>query len=406
VTAGLGIGMTPAHGDNHREAVSPQRARAQGIVVTGNQWESAYRFRGALLQALCAQGLEVHVIGPAPHDLYRQRIEAFGVQTHQVPFSRAGLNPLVELRTLLAILRIYRRIQPDIALSYFAKPVIYGSLAARWSSVPRCYSLIAGLGYVFTPSERSANRRRATLERMVRALYRMALKCNDRVFFQNPDDLDQFISEGLVSRERSVRVNGTGVALDFYRAGPPVTDPVTFVLAARLVAEKGIREYAAAARLLRQRGWSLRCILLGPLDDNPSAIDVREVDEWVEQDHLEWPGSVDDVRPWLEASSVYVLPSYYREGVPRSIQEAMAIGRAVITADSTGCRETVEPGRNGFLVTPRDVDSLAAAMEHFLRQPQAIVEMGLESRQLAEERFDVHAINRQMLQVMGIDPAC
>lgn len=371
-------------------------------VVIGNQWDTAHRFRGPLLADMLALGLAVHVIGPAYEDEHRRRIEAMGAVTHGVGLSRSGLNPLAELATLVRIVGVLRRIRPDLVFSYFAKPVVYGSIAAGIARVPARYSLIAGLGYVFSDTAPRSRLGRRTLERFLSALYRFALGRNRRVFFQNPDDLRLFVDSGLVAADRAVRVSGTGVDLAYYALHEPVTEPVTFVLAARLIREKGIAEFAAAARTLDSRGRAVRCVLLGPLDDNPSAIARDEVMGWVEAGTLEWAGPVDDVRPWLERSSVYVLPSYYREGVPRSIQEAMAVGRAVITTDTSGCRETVEEGRNGFLVPPRDPSALVRAMERYLDDPALIQRHGDESRRLAEERFEVHRINRTMLEHMGL----
>lgn len=380
--------------------MTPDRPRR--INVIGNQWDTAYKFRGPLVRHLVGLGVEVHYFGPDQDDIYRQRLEALGAVTHGIRMSRSGLNPLQEARTLIALLRALRRIRPDLMFTYFAKPVIYGSIAAWFARVPRRHALIAGLGHAFPMDEGGSTFRTRMLTRVTRLLYRVSLGLNQRVFFQNPEDMQFFIDSGLVSATSAIRVNGTGIDLEYYAASTAITQPVTFVLAARLIEEKGIRDFVAASRILRERGWQSRCILLGGLDDNPSAIMEHEINEWVDDGLIEWPGMVDDVRPWLEASSVYVLPSYYREGVPRSIQEAMAIGRAVITTDTPGCRETVEAGRNGFLVVPRDVPALAVAMERYLEDSELIDQHGRESRRLAEERFDVHRINEVMLGHMGI----
>lgn len=377
---------------------------ARRIVVFGNQWESAYRFRGPLIGDLVRLGVSVHVIGPNGSDAYRERIEAIGAATHGAVLSRSGLNPIHECAAIVSIVRILRGIRPDLVFSYFAKPVIYGSIAGALAGVPERYSLIAGLGYVFSDTDGESTRRRVLLGWLVRRLYRFALTRNRLVFFQNPDDRRHFIDAGLVTDEKAIRVNGTGVDLKAYPFCEAVEEPVTFVLAARLLAEKGIREYALAAKRLRARGWQFRCILLGPLDDNPDAIGEAEIAGWVAEGLLEWPGAVDDVRPWLERSSVYVLPTYYREGVPRSIQEAMAVGRPIITTDTPGCRDTVCPGRNGFLVPPRDPAALADAMACFLEDRSRIRIQGTESRRLAEERYDVYRINRAMLSRMGLLP--
>ena len=205
----------------------------------------------------------------------------------------------------------------------------------------------------------------------------------------------------MILSGKAVCVRGTGVDLSEWTPAPPVMEPVTFVLAARLLREKGIAEYAEAARQVKARHPHARFVLLGDLDPNPGGLSRTEVDAWVTEGVLEWPGHV-DVKPWLAQASVYVLPSYYREGVPRSTQEAMAMGRPVITTDAPGCRETVIHGENGFLVPVRDAATLAERMLHFIEQPALVRTMGMRSRQLAEERFNVTDINARLLVVLGI----
>ncbi len=224
--------------------------------------------------------------------------------------------------------------------------------------------------------------------------------------FQNGDDLAEFAANGLVDAVKAVNVGGTGVDLAEWPLIPPVTQPVTFLLAARLLREKGIVEYAEAARRVKAIYPQTRFILLGGLDPNPGGLRADEVRAWVEEGLLEWQGHV-LVKPWLAKASVYVLPSYYREGIPRSTQEAMAMGRPVITSDAPGCRETVVAGQNGFLVPVRDPETLARTMLRFIEQPALIKSMGCRSRALAEERFDVRKTNARMFEVLGVaaDPA-
>jgi glycosyltransferase involved in cell wall biosynthesis len=195
-------------------------------------------------------------------------------------------------------------------------------------------------------------------------------------------------------------LGGIGVDLADWPLAPPVTQPVTFLLAARLLREKGIFEYAEAARKVKSLHPDVRFVLLGGLDPNPGGLDQADVETWVKEGLLEWPGHV-AVKPWLTQTSVFVLPSY-REGVPRSTQEAMAMGRAVITTNAPGCRETVDEGTNGFLVPVRDVPALTEAMLRFVEDPTLIATMGKESRRLAEKRFDVHAINARLLKILGV----
>ena len=202
----------------------------------------------------------------------------------------------------------------------------------------------------------------------------------------------------MVNPDKVRLLGGIGVLLDEWQPAPPVTQPVTFTLAARLLKEKGICEYAEAAKIIKRRYPRTRFILLGGLDTNPGALKREEVEKWVRDDILEWYGNVPDVRPYFAQTSVYVLPSYYREGVPRSTQEAMAMGRPVITTDAPGCRETVIDGVNGFLIPPRDPEALIKAMERFILRPELIIQMGNESRKLVEERFDARKQNQKFLR--------
>lgn len=373
----------------------------QRIALITSQAFSLVNFRGPLIHDLVAAGLEVHALAPDYDEGLRQQVRELGATPVDYSLSRAGMNPLQDLRGLFSLWRVLRRIQPDITLAYFIKPVIYGTLAAWLARVPRRYALITGLGYAFVDTGRSPGARSKLLRWLATSLYRLALGRADLVFFQNDDDLQLFVQGGQVRTEQAHRVNGTGVDLEHWSIAPPITAPPTFLLAARLLREKGILEYVAAARQVRQQHPRARFILLGDTDPNPGSITAEKVQAWVDEGLLEWPGHV-EVQPWLAQASVYVLPSFYREGVPRSTQEAMAMGRPVITTDAPGCRETVEHGRNGFLVPVRDAEALAQAILRFIEEPTLIETMGQESRRLAEERFDVHKINQHMMEVMEI----
>jgi glycosyltransferase involved in cell wall biosynthesis len=223
------------------------------------------------------------------------------------------------------------------------------------------------------------------------------------VIFQNPDDEALFTSLGLTPMGRTAHVAGSGVDLVHYAVAPLPEGPTTFVLVARLLRGKGIFEYVeAASRLKKAHGENVRFLLVGPLDPNPSSVARKEVEAWAREGVVEWRGELADVRPEIARSHVFVLPSYYREGVPHSILEAMSMGRAIITTDTPGCRETVKRGANGFLVPPRETGSLADAMLHFVDDPVLAVRMGAESRRIAVERFDVNIVNPRMLGLMGL----
>jgi glycosyltransferase involved in cell wall biosynthesis len=294
-----------------------------------------------------------------------------------------------------------RGLRVDMSFAYFIKPVIYGTLAAWLARVPRRFAMIEGLGYAFTPSSDAEPWRRRVLRQMVSRMYQMGLKRAEKVFFLNDDDIMAFVSQGIVPNAKAIKLGGIGVDLAEWQAPPPPTTyPVVFLLVARLLREKGILEYAQAARQVKARYPQVRFVLLGGLDPNPGGLSRHQVEAWVAEGLLEWPGHV-EVKPWLAQASVFVLPSY-REGVPRSTQEAMAMSRPVITTDAPGCRETVVEGENGFLVPVRDVEALAQRMLRFIEQPALIASMGARSRQLAEERFDVNKINARILAVLGV----
>lgn len=369
------------------------------VVVIGSQARYLVNFRGALMQAMIACGHEVAALAPDFDAATRSELRAIGVEPVDISLSRTGMNPLRDLQDIVGLHALMLRLRPDAVLATAIKPTIYGILAAAVAGVPRRFALIAGLGYVFSEGRSLRDR---IVQRISRHLCRIALRRATVVFVQNPDDADELAALDIVSRDRIVRVNGTGVDLTAWPQMELPDPPATFVLVARLLAEKGVREYVAAARQIKAKHPEIKFLILGGTDSNPSAVGKAEVASWAAEGVVEWPGHV-DVRPFLARTSVFVLPSYYREGVPRSTQEALAAGRPIITTDAPGCRETVIVGDNGFLVPPRDVGSLVSAMLYFVENPQQVRIMGRNSRRLAEQRFDVRMINERMLSAMGLD---
>lgn len=364
--------------------------------------DSILSFRGPLLDALLARGLQVHVAAPdlPPDSPMRQCLEARGIRVHDIPLRRTGTNPLADAATLLYLWQLMLRIHPRFVLGYTIKPVIYGSLAALLAHVPQRFALVTGLGYVFQQNAAEAGSHLG-LRALVQPLYALALRCTHKVFLQNPDDQALFRNLGILQPATpSCVVNGSGVDVAEYRIAPLPETP-HFLLIARLLGDKGVREYAAAARRVRARHPQARFSLVGWIDDNPDAIAQQELDGWVADGTLDYLGRLGDVRPAIADCSVYVLPSYH-EGTPRTVLEAMAMGRAIITTDAPGCRETVIDGDNGFLVPVRAVDELAAAMQRFIEAPGLAARMGARARQIAEEKYDVHRVNAVMLQEMGI----
>jgi glycosyltransferase involved in cell wall biosynthesis len=367
------------------------------VLVLGGVPKSLLNFRGPLLKALVADGHEVMAASAPATEKDVAALEAIGVKFIPLPINRAGLNPLADTRLCFSIARVLRKEKPDLFLAYTAKPVIFGGVAAQWVGNTRFFAMITGLGYSFN----TETLKQKFLSNLVRWLYKFALRKASGVFFQNPDDEQVFRADNLIRRSaKLIRINGSGVDLDRFRATPIPTQPV-FCLAARLIVDKGIREFCEAARLLKSKYPQARFLLAGQLDSNPKSIQQSELDRWISQGVIEFQGWAEDVRLLFTRNQVYVLPSY-REGTPRSVLEAMAMGRPVITTDAPGCRETVVDGENGFLVSVRSVDALVEAMERFILDPSLAPSMGARSRQLAEEKYDVHKVNAVILEAMGL----
>lgn len=370
------------------------------FLLIGSFPGSLIQFRGPLIDALLLAGKDVHIAVPnlGPRSDVALDLAQRGVRVHGIPLRRTGLNPIGDLALLLSLVALMLRLRPQFVLSYTIKPVIYGSIAAWLVGVKHRFALVTGLGYAFTGT---ASGKRALLRRLIQRLYRFALKRTHRVFFQNPDDETLFREFRLLPETvPSSVVNGSGVDVSEYSVAT-LPDKPCFLLIARLLGDKGVREYAQAAQLVKSVHPEAVFRLVGWIDDNPDAITQRELDQWVDSGLLEFLGRLDDVRPAISGCSVYVLPSY-REGTPRTVLEAMAMGRAVITTDAPGCRETVVDGDNGFLVPVKDINALADAMIKMVDTPGLAASMGERSRRIAEEKYDVHKVNAAMLEGMGI----
>ena len=368
---------------------------------------SILKFRGALIKALQDKGFEIHIAAPEfdshPEDV--KILKSLGYTLHDIPLQRTGTNPLRDATTLFSLRLLMTKVKPSHVMGYTVKPVIYGTLAAWSAKVPNRYALITGLGYAFQQVEETGNR--SKLQKLIHGLYKQALSKTSKVFFQNSDDLNLFKQLKLISSNTPTAVvNGSGVDVSEYEVVPlPVSDrhipELRFLLIARLLGDKGVREYAQAAKYIKAKHPQTQFDLVGWIDDNPDSIEQQELDNWIKDGTINFWGKLADVRPAIAASSIYVLPSY-REGTPRTVLEAMAMGRPIITTDAPGCRETVTDGVNGFLVPVKSVEGLTEAMEKFIAAPVLINTMGKASRQIAEEKFDVHAVNNFMLKEMGL----
>lgn len=361
---------------------------------------SLVNFRGPLIDQVLSLGYEVVVVSPelSIDSPYRKILESKGCKVTEISLKRTGLNPVEDIKTFLCLFFVILKEKPDYIMAYTIKPVIYGIFAAWLCGIKNKIALITGLGYSFTGESVGL---RGFVRLVTRSFYRLALSKADKIFFQNPDDEKLFRDTSLIScNKESYVVNGSGVDIDSFSVSPLPREP-HFLLIARLLGDKGVREYAQAAKSLKSNYPDVIFSLVGWSDNNPDAISKVELDGWVSNGYLNYLGKLEDVRPAIENSSIYVLPSY-REGTPRTVLEAMAMGRPIITTNAPGCKETVVHGVNGFLVEPKSVESLKVAMETLLNDLDAVRRMGVESRRIAEDKYDVRKVNAVMLKDIGV----
>ncbi len=389
----------------------PMRSERRKVLLFGGYDRSLLNFRAPLIRAMVAADYDVVTVAPPQNPEVPGQVAALGARFVGVDLARTGLNPLADLLTFHRVKRVIAAEKPQVVLSYTIKPVIYGSLAARACGVPRVYALITGLGAAFNTDGFKG----AILRRSATLLYRLALRRCNGVIAQNQDIADIFVRSEIVPAERISTVRGTGVDLAHFRSQPLQHGAPVFLFVGRLLRDKGILEFVAAARSLKQRLPSAVFRIVGEPDPNPAGLRIAQVLEWQREGIIEYVGFQADVRPALADCRALVLPSYH-EGAPRSVLEAMAVGRAVVTTDAIGCREMifaagapdnqeVRWGINGGVVPVKRSEPLAAAL-HRLGSDFAVAEtMGQAGRRAAEEHFDVVRINDVMLQRMGLPRA-
>lgn len=383
--------------------MDPDLVRQQGsdspqkVLLLASYAPSLINFRGPLIRELRRRGHRVLAAAPEMDADTEQQLRALGAEPLTLRLSNASLNPLSLLASIRELRGLLRRHRPDLILSYTIKPVIVGALAGHAEGVPKVASLITGVGFAFTDG---GGPRRRLVRRVAALLYRAALRRSHVTIFQNRDDEALFRDFGLVPEDAQVAVvDGSGVDLDHFAPRPLPRAP-SFLMIARLLRDKGIHEYAEAAMRLKREHPDVAVGLVGHLFPSPNSISQRELDALAARG-LHCYGKLEDVRPAIADHSVYVLPSY-REGTPRSVLEAMAMGRPVITTDVPGCRETVADGVNGFLVPARDAQAIYEAMKRFVDRPELIEKMGAESRRIAERRYDARKVSADMLRHLGL----
>ena len=376
------------------------------IFMIGTTASNLYLFRKDFIISCIEKGYQVITLVSEYDDAWLDKIKCLGAQVITYQLSRSGLNPFKDLNTLFYLKKIISQYQPDFVFSFFTKPVIYGSLAARFSSTPNIVGMLEGLGSPFTDHPHGRSIKMKIIQFIQVSLYRIVFPFIDKIIFLNQDDpRDLIISKKIYHRKNAIHVlGGIGLNLEDYPYCPfDSSMPFTFVMVARLLVEKGINEYLAAAQLVKKKYPEVCFKVIGGLDtQNPSSLSQKELDTVIKSGVIEYIGFTNNIAELLTNSSVFVLPSY-REGVPRSTQEAMAIGRPVITTDVPGCRDTVIDGLNGFLVPRWDSKALASKMCYFIENPEQVNVMGAESFKIAQEKFDAQKVNEKLMKIIGLN---
>jgi len=377
------------------------------IFLIGTTASNLYIFRKDLILSCISQDIKVYALVSEPDNFWNNKIKETGAHLLEYKMNRSGLNPLSDIKSILQIKDYINEYKPDVVFSFFTKPVLYGSLAAKISNTPQIVGMIEGLGSPFTEHPNGQALKMKIIRFIQISLYRIVFPFLDKIIFLNSDDPYDLIKKNRIYHKKDVIsiLGPIGLDLkDYPYSSWDSNKPMTFIFVARLLAEKGIYEFIEAAKIVKEKHLNILFKVIGGLDlNNPYGLSQDDLDSLIQTGIIEYPGFVKNVNEHIASSAVFVLPSYYREGVPRSTQEAMAIGRPVITTDVPGCRDTVIDGVNGFLIPKWDVKALVEKMCFFIENPDQINIMGKESYKIACEKFDVHKVNKKLFEIMEIE---
>jgi glycosyltransferase involved in cell wall biosynthesis len=372
------------------------------ILIIGNNIYSMVRFRGGLIRQMIAVGHEVHLLIPdedsvvGEHKALLDLLHNMGAKVHVYPLKRASVSPLHDLLSIAYLLKTIRRVGPEVVMAYMMKPVIYGLLSAWVMRVKMRVALLDGLGFAFTDRGAVSVSKSASITRL---LLKTSLSKVHHVLFLNDDDGATLRSLGVLrNKTPTTIVNGTGLDLTYFDGPSASPHSRDILMISRLLRDKGVREFAAAAKLVVEQRPDARFILVGDVDNAPGAISIEEVKSWT---WLNYIGPSTDVRPHLQDCLVFVLPSY-REGRPRTVMEAMAMRRACVVSDVPGCRDCITPGITGLVVPPRDPRALADGILVYLSNPTLAIQHGLEARRVAEELYPEAVVNLSVLNALDL----
>ena len=373
------------------------------IVMIGTTAACFYGFRSELIKSLKSKNITVYAFTTDDDALELEKISKLGAIPIFYQLNRGGLNPLADILATYKLAQQIKQLKPDLVFSYFAKPVIFGTLAAKIAKVPKIIGMLEGLGYTFTDQPNGLSPKTKLIKAIQVFLYKLALpKLDQLILLNNDDKTDLLINNNITIRETYI-LGGIGLDLNEYKYSPVIKNPpIQFLFIGRLLKEKGIHEFIAAAQIVKEKFPQTTFTVLGGIDEaNLGALTQGELTQYIDQNVIDYPGHVENIAERIKQSHVFVLPSY-REGIPRSTQEAMAIGRPIITTDVPGCRDTVIDGVNGFLVPKWNPQALAEKMIYFIEHPEQVHIMGNESHKIAIEKFDADKVNRRLLEILGI----
>lgn len=374
------------------------------VILISTVASSFYGFRADLIRMLLKKGYQIYAFTSESTAEDLKKIEQLGAIPVTYTLNRGGLNPLADIFATYQLAKKIKAINPDLVFSYFSKPVIFGTLAAKIANVPRIIGMLEGLGYTFTDQPEGLSKKTQLIRKIQVFLYKIVLPQLDQLIFLNPDDPKDLLERHAIQVKKVKILGGIGLNLKDYPYQPlnSIHFPIKFLFIGRLLKEKGIYEFVQAAKLVKKIYPDTQFTVLGAIDHhNLGALQQTELNSLISSNIIQYPGHVNNIKDWIADNHVFVLPSY-REGVPRSTQEAMAIGRAVITTDVPGCRETVIDGVNGFLVPKWDPEALVEKMIYFIEHPEQIRVMGAESYKIAVEKLDAEKVNQRLVNILGL----
>lgn len=365
------------------------------ILMICSKAKAHINFRGDLTKLIIEKGYDVTLI--VPHDLYKKQLEDMGIKVIVMPYNKNSVSIKDNIRTIKEIEKIVEDEKPDKIFAYTIKPIILGSLAAKKCKINEMYSMVTGLGHIY-----SDNSFKTKIIRFICGIgYRYAFKYNKKVIFQNIDDINEVVKRHYIKREKCELVNGSGVNMEKFKR-TPLPKKNVFLMVSRVLKEKGVIEYFEAAKIMKEKYKNVHFMFVGEIDKTNYAVDVSKLQEYVNEGIVELIPETDDVASYMKKCRYFVLPTYYREGVPRVNLEALSMGRPIITTFMPGCKETVIDGKNGYFVKTKDVDDLVKKMELLISNPKEVEMMSDESYKLCKKKFDVNIINSKMLKIMGI----